>query len=132
MKLGASGRKIKLENKDYMVSYDELDDILMDDYVDDLKTENNELRDENKKLKEELLSLQEELQAFYEMTLKDTSIRGTVWYLNDYDQDAIVVQTKLYSYMLIDVKTYNRWYDEEFTKEEIIGELVKRGWRIKK
>ena len=34
--------------------------------------------------------------------------------------------------MLIDVKTYNRWYDEEFTKEEIIGELVKRGWRIKK
>ena len=122
---------IQLENKDYMVSYDELDDILMDDYVDDLKTENNELRDENKKLKEELLSLQEELQAFYGMTLKDTSIRGTVWYLNDYDQ-GIVVQTKLYSYMLIDVKTYNRWYDEEFTKEEIIGELVKRGWRIKK
>ena len=31
------------------------DDILMDDYVDDLKTENEELRDENKKLKEELL-----------------------------------------------------------------------------
>ena len=38
-------------SKDYMVSYDELDDILMDDYVDDLKTENKELRDENKKLK---------------------------------------------------------------------------------
>ena len=131
MKLNASRRKIKLENKDYMVSYDELDDILMEDYVDDLKTENEELRNENKKLKEELLSLQEELQAFYGMTLKDTSIRGTVWYLNDYDQ-GIVVQTKLYSYMLIDVKTYNRWYDEEFTKEEIIGELVKRGWRIKK
>ena len=120
-----------MENKDYMVSYDVLDDIPMDDYVDDLKTENEELRNENKKLKEELLSLQEELQAFYGMTLKDTSIRGTVWYLNDYDQ-GIVVQTKLYSYMLIDVKTYNRWYDEEFTKEEIIGELVERGWRIKK
>ena len=119
-------------SKDYMVSYDELDDILMDDYVDDLKIENKELRDENKKLKEELLSLQEELQAFYEMTLKDTSIRGTVWYLNDYDQDAIVVQTKLDSYMLIDKETYNRWYDEEFTKEEIIGELIKKGWRIKK
>ena len=31
-------------SKDYMVSYDELDDILMDDYVDDLKIENEELR----------------------------------------------------------------------------------------
>ena len=119
-------------SKDYMVSYDELDDILTDDYIDDLKTENEELRNKNKKLKEELLSLQEELQAFYEMTLKDTSVRGTVWYLNNYDQDAIVVQTKLDSYMLIDKGTYNRWYEEEFTKEEIIGELVKRGWRIKK
>ena len=119
-------------SKDYMVSYDELDDILTDDYIDDLKTENEELRNENKKLKEKLLSLQEELKAFYEMVLKDTSIRGTVWYLNDYDQNAIVVQTKLDSYMLIDTETYNRWYDEEFTKEEIIGELVERGWRIKK
>lgn len=119
-------------SKDYMVSYDELDDILNDDYIDDLKTENEELRNENKKLKKELLSLQEELKAFYEMVLKDTSIRGTVWYLNDYDQDAIVVQTKLDSYMLIDTETYNRWYDEEFTREEIIGELIKRGWRIKK
>ena len=121
-----------MENKDYMVSYDVLDDILMDDYVDDLKTENEELRNENKKLKEELLSLQEELQAFYEMTLKDTSIRGTVWYLDEYEEEAIVVQTKLYSYMLIDKETYNRWCDEEFTREEIIGELIKRGWRIKK
>ena len=115
-----------------MISYDGLDDIIMDDYVDDLKTENKELKDENKKLKEELLSLQEELQAFYKMKLKDTSIRGTVWYLNEYEQEAIVVQTKLDSYMLIDRETYNRWYEEEFTKEEIIGELVKRGWRIKK
>ena len=130
MKINTSEGKIKLENKDCMVSYDVLDDILMDDYVDDLKSENEELRNENKQLKEELLSLQEELQSFYEMTLKDTSIRGTVWYLDDYDQDAIVVQTKLDSYMLIDKETYNRWYDEEFTREEIIGELIKKGWRI--
>ena len=123
---------IWMSKNEYVVTFDELDDILMDDYVDDLKTENKELRNENKKLKEELLSLQEELQAFYEMKLKDTSVRGTVWYLNDYDQEAIVVQTKLDSYMLIDKETYNRWYDEEFTKEEIIGELIKKGWRIKK
>ena len=122
-------------SKDYMVSYDELDDILNNEFqlkIDDAIEENVELKEENKKLKEENNKLKEELQAFYEMVLKDTSIRGTVWYLNDYDQDAIIVQTKLDSYMLIDIETYNRWYDEEFTKEEIIGELVKRGWRIKK
>ena len=105
--------------------------ITLDEW-EDLKDDYEELKEENKKLKEELLSLQKELQAFYEMTLKDTSVRGSTWYLNDYDQEAIVVQTKLDSYMLIDKETYNRWYDEEFTKEEIIGELIKRGWRIKK
>ena len=121
-------------SKDYMVSYDEFilknekDDIDMPRLIE----ENENLKNEIYFLKEENSKLKEELQAFYEMTLKDTSIRGTVWYLNDYDQDAIVVQTKLDSYMLIDKGTYNRWYEEEFTKEEIIGELVKRGWRIKK
>ena len=122
-------------NKDYMVSYDELDDILNNEFqlkIDDTIEENVELKEENKKLKEENNKLKEELQAFYEMALKDTSVRGTVWYLNDYDQDAIVVQTKMDSYMLIDVETYNRWYEEEFTREDIIGELIKRGWRIKK
>ena len=129
-------------SKDYMVSYDELDDILNDEFKlklekDDIDMprlieENENLKNEIYFLKEENSKLKEELQAFYEMTLKDTSVRGTVWYLNDYDQDAIVVQTKLDSYMLIDKGTYNRWYEEEFTKEEIIGELVKRGWRIKK
>ena len=100
--------------------------------IDDTIEENVELKEENKKLKEENNKLKEELQVFYEMVLKDTSVRGTVWYLNDYDQDAIVVQTKLDSYMLIDIETYNRWYDEEFSREEIIGELIKKGWRIKK
>ena len=122
-------------SKDYMVSYDELDDILNNEFqlkIDDTIEENVELKEENKKLKEENNKLKEELQAFYEMALKDTSVRGTVWYLNDYDQDAIVVQTKMDSYMLIDIETYNRWYEEEFTREEIIGELIKRGWRIKK
>ena len=122
-------------SKDYMVSYDELDNILDNEFqlkIDDTIEENVELKEENKKLKEENNKLKEELQAFYEMTLKDTSVRGTVWYLNDYDQDAIVVQTKLDSYMLIDIETYNRWYDEEFSREEIIGELIKKGWRIKK
>ena len=121
-------------SKDYMVSYDEF---ILKNEKDDIDIprlieENENLKNEIYFLKEENSKLKEELQAFYEMTLKDTSVRGTVWYLNDYDQDAIVVQTKLDSYMLIDKGTYNRWYEEEFTKEEIIGELVKRGWRIKK
>ena len=121
-----------------MVSYDELDDILNDEFKKDdidmprLIEENENLKNEIYFLKEENSKLKEELQAFYEMTLKDTSVRGTVWYLEDYDQDAIVIQTKINAYMLVDKGTYNRLYEEEFTKEEIIGELVKRGWRIKK
>ena len=121
-------------SKDYMVSYDEFilknekDDIDMPRLIE----ENENLKNEIYFLKEENSKLKEELQAFYEMTLKDTSVRGTVWYLEDYDQDAIVIQTKINAYMLVDKGTYNRWYEEEFTKEEIIGELVKRGWRIKK
>ena len=124
-------------SKKYVICFDRLDEFRLKSEKDDIDMpglieENENLKNEIYFLKEENSKLKEELQAFYEMTLKDTSVRGTVWYLNDYDQDAIVVQTKLDSYMLIDKETYNRWYEEEFTKEEIIGELIKKGWRIKK
>ena len=125
-----SGRK-------YVVCFDKQDEFRLKNEKDDIDMprlieENENLKNEIYFLKEENSKLKEELQAFYEMTLKDTSIRGTVWYLDEYEEEAIVVQTKLDSYMLIDKKTYNRWCDEEFTREEIIGELVKKGWRIKK
>ena len=126
-----------MSRRKYVVCFDKQDEFILKNEKDDIDMprlieENENLKNEIYFLKEENSRLKEELQAFYEMTLKDTSIRGTVWYLDEYQQEAIVVQTKLYSYMLIDKETYNRWYDEEFTKEEIIGELIKRGWRIKK
>ena len=126
-----------MSRRKYVVCFDKQDEFRLKNEKDDIDMprlieENENLKNEIYFLKEENSRLKEELQAFYEMTLKDTSIRGTVWYLDEYQQEAIVVQTKLYSYMLIDKETYNRWYDEEFTKEEIIGELIKRGWRIKK
>lgn len=134
-------------SKDYMVSYDELDDILNElerndinmpsmpsliEENENLKEENEDLKEEINFLKKENSKLKEEVQAFYEMEFKSTSVRGSVWYLEDYDQDAIVIQTKCNTYMLIDKEAYNRWYDEEFSEKEIVGELVKRGWRIKK
>ena len=126
-----------MSRQKYVVCFDKQDEFILKNEKDDIDMprlieENENLKNEIYFLKEENSKLKEELQAFYEMTLKDTSVRGTVWYLDDYDQDAIVVQIKFDSYMLMDKETYNRWYDEEFTKEEIIGELVKRGWRIKK
>ena len=126
-----------MSRRKYVVCFDKQDEFRLKNEKDDIDMprlieENENLKNEIYFLKEENSRLKEELQAFYEMTLKDTSIRGTVWYLDEYEEEAIVVQTKLDSYMLIDKKTYNRWCDEEFTREEIIGELVKRGWRIKK
>ena len=126
-----------MSRQKYVVCFDKQDEFRLKNEKDDIDMprlieENENLKNEIYFLKEENSKLKEELQAFYEMTLKDTSIRGTVWYLDEYEEEAIVVQTKLDSYMLIDKETYNRWCDEEFTREEIIGELVKRGWRIKK
>ena len=126
-----------MSRQKYVVCFDKQDEFRLKNEKDDIDMpklieENENLKNEIYFLKEENSKLKEELQAFYEMTLKDTSIRGTVWYLDEYEEEAIVVQTKLDSYMLIDKETYNRWCDEEFTKEEIIGELIKRGWRIKK
>ena len=126
-----------MSRQKYVVCFDKQDEFRLKNEKDDIDMpklieENENLKNEIYFLKEENSKLKEELQAFYEMTLKDTSIRGTVWYLDEYEEEAIVVQTKLDSYMLIDKETYNRWCDEEFTREEIIGELVKKGWRIKK
>mgnify|MGYP002508236520 CR=1 FL=1 len=126
-----------MSRRKYVVCFDKQDEFRLKNEKDDIDMprlieENENLKNEIYFLKEENSKLKEELQAFYGMTLKDTSIRGTVWYLDEYEEEAIVVQTKLDSYMLIDKETYNRWCDEEFTREEIIGELVKKGWRIKK
>ena len=126
-----------MSRQKYVVCFDKQEEFRLKNEKDDIDMprlieENENLKNEIYFLKEENSKLKEELQAFYEMTLKDTSIRGTVWYLDEYEEEAIVVQTKLDSYMLIDKETYNRWCDEEFTRVEIIGELVKRGWRIKK
>lgn len=126
-----------MSRRKYVVCFDKQDEFILKNEKDDIDMpslieENENLKNEIYFLKEENSKLKEELQAFYGMTLKDTSIRGTVWYLDEYEEEAIVVQTKLDSYMLIDKETYNRWCDEEFTREEIIGELVKKGWRIKK
>ena len=126
-----------MSRQKYVVCFDKQDEFRLKNEKDDIDMprlieENENLKNEIYFLKEENSKLKEELQAFYEMTLKDTSVRGTVWYLDEYEEEAIVVQTKLDSYMLIDKETYNRLCDEEFTREEIIGELVKKGWRIKK
>lgn len=136
---------------EYVVTFDELDDVLkshvndlgMDldkgklesdkmnrDYeIEDLKDEIEELKEENKRLKLQVESLSGELGALY--TSKLASIRGTTWKLDD-GFEGIIVQTRCNAYMLIDKDSMNRWYDDEFTNEEIISELVKRGWRIKK
>ena len=126
-----------MSRRKYVVCFDKQDEFILKNEKDDIDMpslieENENLKNEIYFLKEENSKLKEELQAFYKMTLKDTSIRGTVWYLDEYEEEAIVIQTKINAYMLVDKGTYNRWYEEEFTKEEIIGELVKRGWRIKK
>ena len=126
-----------MSRQKYVVCFDKQDEFRLKNEKDDIDMpklieENENLKNEIYFLKEENSKLKEELQAFYEMELKNTSVRGSTWYLEDYDQDAIVIQTKINAYMLVDKGTYNRWYEEEFTKEEIIGELVKRGWRIKK
>ena len=100
-----------------------------------LKNEIELLVEGNKVLRSEVEDRYEQLVELYKLHFKNvaTDIRGTVWRLEcDDDARGVVVQTDMNEYHVIDLDSHNRWYNEPFTKENIIEALVEKGWRLQK
>ena len=100
-----------------------------------LKNEIELLVEGNKVLRSEVDGMHEQLVELHKLHFKNvaTDIRGTVWRLEcDDDARGVVVQTDMNEYHVIDLDSHNRWYNEPFTKENIIEALVEKGWRLQK
>ena len=56
-----------------------------------------------------------------------------MWTLDQdyYVAEAQVVQINTVDLMLIDKKTYNRYYNETFSRDNIVDQLLERGWELK-
>ena len=80
------------------------------------------LKSENDKLKAQI----EELKG---MILSHNEIRGSIWHKEGYN--CVVVQTDDNEFMLINCDNYNRYYDETFARESIVGKLIEKGWVLK-
>ena len=88
-----------------------------------LMDENDKLKAQNKELKEQIEMMKQS------MFLSPNEIRGGIWYKEGYN--CVVIQTDDNEFMLINCDNYNRYYDETFARESIIGRLIEKGWVLK-
>lgn len=87
------------------------------------------LMDENDKLKAQIKELKGQIEMMKQsMILSPNEIRGSIWHKEGYN--CVVVQTDDDKYMLINIGNYNRYYDESFTRAEIVGRLIEKGWAL--
>lgn len=87
------------------------------------------LKDENEKLKAQIEELKEQIEMMKQsMILSHNEIRGSIWHKEGYN--CVVVQTDDDKYMLVNIGNYNRYYDESFTRAEIVGRLIEKGWAL--
>lgn len=88
------------------------------------------LMDENDKLKAQIKELKEQIEMMKQsMILSPNEIRGGIWYKEGCN--CVVIQTDDNEFMLINCDNYNRYYDETFARESIIGRLIEKGWVLK-
>ena len=88
------------------------------------------LKSENDKLKAQIEELKGQIEMMKQsMILSPHEIRGSIWYKEGYN--CVVIQTDDNEFMLINCDNYNRYYDETFARESIVGRLIEKGWVLK-
>lgn len=55
-------------------------------------------------------------------------IKGTKWTKDE--EIVVVVRADTDLYMIIDVKTFDRYYEEMLSEDQVIKELIARGWKL--
>lgn len=87
------------------------------------------LKGENDKLKAQIEELKGQIEMMKQsMILSPNEIRGSIWCKEGCN--CVVVQTDDNEFMLINCDNYNRYYDEAFARESIVGRLIEKGWAL--
>ena len=55
-------------------------------------------------------------------------IKGTKWTKDE--ETVVVIRADTDLYMIIDVKTFDRYYEEMLSEDQVIKELIARGWKL--
>ena len=93
--------------------------------------------EENKKLQQEVNELKKGMvlanidnvnSLIKTLVRKCGGIRGTKW--TKKEEAVVVVRTGAELYMIIDTKTFDRYYEEALSEDQVIKELIARGWQL--
>ena len=110
-----------------------------------LKADNDVLRttlelmeEENKRLEQEVNDLKKRMvlanadnvNSLIKTLIHKCSggIKGTKWTKDE--ETVVVVRADTDLYMIIDVKTFDRYYEEMLSEDQVIKELIARGWKL--
>lgn len=110
-----------------------------------LKADNDVLRTslelmemENKKLEQEVNDLKKRMvlanadnvNSLIKTLIHKCSggIKGTKWTKDE--ETVVIVRADTDLYMIIDVKTFDRYYEEMLSEDQVIKELIARGWKL--
>ena len=89
----------------------------------------SQLKEENEELKAQVVELQKQVELMKQLlTLDAESIRGSIWTRGGYE--CVVIQADANEYLLIDMLSYNRYYNEKFRKETVVSSLIEKGWEL--
>lgn len=105
---------------------------------DVLRTSLELMEEENKRLEQEINDLKKRMvlaNADNVNSLIKTlihkcigGIKGTKWMKDE--EIVVVVRADTDLYMIIDVKTFDRYYEEMLSEDQVIKELIARGWKL--
>lgn len=105
---------------------------------DVLRTSLELMEEENKKLEQEINDLKKRMvlanadnvNSLIKTLIHKCSggIKGTKWMKDG--ETVVVVRADTDLYMIIDVKTFDRYYEEMLSEDQVIKELIARGWEL--
>ena len=119
------------ENQDSKLKRLKADNDVLRTSLELMEMENKRLEQEINDLKKrEVLANADNVNSLIKTLIHKCSggIKGTKWTKDE--EIVVVVRADTDLYMIIDVKTFDRYYEEMLSEDQVIKELIARGWKL--
>lgn len=119
------------ENQDSKLKRLKADNDVLRTSLELMEMENKKLEQEVNDLKKrEVLANADNVNSLIKTLIHKCTdgIKGTKWTKDK--EIVVVVRADTDLYMIIDVKTFDRYYEEMLSEDQVIKELIARGWKL--
>ena len=119
------------ENQDSKLKRLKADNDVLRTSLELMEMENKRLEQEINDLKKrEVLANADNVNSLIKTLIHKCTggIKGTKWTKDE--ETVVIVRADTDLYMIIDVKTFDRYYEEMLSEDQVIKELIARGWKL--